>query len=110
MSNRRRFDRVPFFSDVSVTALPDGPTIPARSLDISLGGVGLVTQVALAPGQTVALIFSLPNGSRQENGQRVLGQVVNLRADCDVNYVGVEFLEPLSHTGSPHLVNKFLKI
>ena len=39
---RRRFERVPFFCRVVVTAAAKhGPPLEGRSVDISLGGVGL---------------------------------------------------------------------
>jgi c-di-GMP-binding flagellar brake protein YcgR len=110
MINLRRFERIQFFCDVSLTVVPDGPTVEAHCVDISLGGVGLVTQAALAPGQTVALAFSLRDDSGKGIVNRVLGRVVHLRAEPDANRVGVEFLEILSPSTSPQLSNKVLKI
>ena len=109
MTDRRRFERVQFFCEVSIAILPDGPTISAHSVDVSLGGAGLVTQVAIELGQSVALSFSLGNQSGEEIENRVMARVVNFRADPDVNHIGVEFLELLSHSRNPHLLKKFLK-
>src|SRR5690242_12567790 len=103
MIELRRFERIPFFCEVSLTVLPDGPRADAHSVDISLGGVGLVTRAALAPGQTVALAFSVRDESGKLVVDRVLGRVAHLRADPDANRVGVEFLEILSSSTSPHL-------
>jgi len=110
MYNLRRFERIQFFCEVSLTVLPDGPTVEAHSVDISLGGVGLVTQAAVGMGQTVALGFSLRDESGKNIVNRVLGRVAHLRAEPDANRVGVEFLEVLSASVSPQLSNKVLKI
>jgi c-di-GMP-binding flagellar brake protein YcgR len=109
MINLRRFERIQFFCDVSLTVLPDGPTVEAHCVDISLGGVGLVTLAALGLGQTVALAFSLRDEAGKTVVNRVMGRVVHLRADPDANRVGVEFLEILSPSASPQLSKKVLK-
>jgi c-di-GMP-binding flagellar brake protein YcgR len=108
--DRRRFERVQFFCEVQLTALPEGKVFPGRTLDISLGGVGLVMQAALKPGQMVAVSFLLRDKSGAEIGNRVLGRVVNLRADADANLIGVEFVEPLSQSGNPRLFSKVMHI
>lgn len=109
MTERRRYERVPFFCEVSLTALPEGLTFPARTVDISLGGVGLMTPAAFEPSQTVSLFFRLQDGYEPEQESRVMGRVVNLRADTDANLIGVEFFEPLSPAGNPRLLKKFMK-
>jgi len=109
MMNLRRFERIQFFCDVSLTVLPDGPTVEAHSVDISLGGVGLVTQAAVGTGQTVALAFSVRDESGKAIVNKVLGRVVHLRAEPDANRVGVEFLEILSASVSPQLSKRVMK-
>jgi c-di-GMP-binding flagellar brake protein YcgR len=52
---RRRYERVPFFADVAVRTAENGRLLPARSVDFSLGGIGLVTTVALVPRPCGAL-------------------------------------------------------
>ncbi|HEY1602006.1 MAG TPA: PilZ domain-containing protein [Pirellulales bacterium] len=110
MNERRRFERVPFFCDVSLTALPDGPTFEAHSFDISLAGVGLAAPRALAPGCMVTLSFTLRDGSGKETVNKVSGRVARCDADADVNRLGVEFLEPLSASASPQLMRRIMKI
>jgi c-di-GMP-binding flagellar brake protein YcgR len=109
MINLRRFERIAFFCDVALTVLPDGPTVEAHSVDISLGGVGLVTQASVGTGQTVAMAFSLRDESGKTIVNRVMGRVVHLRAEPDANRVGVEFLETLSPSVSPQLSKRVLK-
>jgi c-di-GMP-binding flagellar brake protein YcgR len=107
---RRRFERVQFFCEVQLTTLPEGKVYSARTLDISLGGVGLVMQTSFKPGQTVAVSFLLGNKPGAEIGNRVPGRVVNLRADADANVIGVEFNEPLSQSANPRLFAKVMDI
>src|SRR5262249_39494719 len=98
---RRRYERVPFFADVTLRALPNGPSVPARTLDLSLGGVGLVTGAAFTPGQSVSVIFDLVDAAKRSTKFEVVGRVVNLNADLDANRLGVEFVEPLSAANTP---------
>src|SRR5262249_41378611 len=107
---RRRFERVQFFCEVQLTALPEGKVYAARSLDISLGGVGLVVQASFKPGQIVAVSFLLGDKLGAEIGNRVMGRVANLRADADANLIGVEFDEPLNHSANPRLFRKVMDI
>jgi c-di-GMP-binding flagellar brake protein YcgR len=109
MDNLRRFERIQFFCDVSLTVLPDGPTIDAHCVDISLGGAGLVAQASVGLGQAVALSFSLRHASGKAVINRVLGRVVHLQADPDANRIGVEFLEVLSPSVNPQLASRVLK-
>ena len=109
MSNmqRRRYERAPFFVDVSLRALPKGTVSPGRSIDLSLGGVGLVTGAVFTPGQEVSIVFHLPGtGPRKRIDVEVTGRVVNLNADVDANRIGVEFLEPLGPSRGPELVER----
>jgi c-di-GMP-binding flagellar brake protein YcgR len=110
MNGRRRFERVPFFCDVALTVLPDGPTIAAHSVDISLGGVGMTIPSAVEPGRTVMLAFTLRRTSGGNAVNRVSGRVARCDADSDGNRLGVEFLEPLSESTSPQLVERIMKI
>ena len=55
----RRFERVPFFTEVIVAPLNGGTPTPARSFDISLAGVGLACSKPISVGQSVCLTFYL---------------------------------------------------
>jgi c-di-GMP-binding flagellar brake protein YcgR len=110
MSNRRRFERIQFFREVSLTVLPDGPTVAAHTFDISLGGVGLSTQTSLEPGKMVAISFPVRDRSHKTIVNRVIGKVVRLQADPDGNRVGVEFIETLSPSVSCELFNQVSKL
>jgi len=57
MIEQRRYERVPFLCEVIVAILPGRTTERARSLDISLGGVGLISPSAIEPGRLVELSF-----------------------------------------------------
>jgi c-di-GMP-binding flagellar brake protein YcgR len=106
--NKRRYERVSCLCDVTVSVLPGGTAIAARCLDLSLGGVGLITQNTFQTGQVVALTFFLKDATKKEVRERVTGRVVHLRADVDANRIGVEFLEPLQGSQCPVLMYRLL--
>lgn len=109
MIERRRYGRVGFLCQVELSAFPDGPMLEGSSLDLSLGGVGVVTASALSVGQVVAVTFHL-----REDGldvqEKVIGRVANLKADVDANRIGLEFLEPLRETAQPVLVRRLVRV
>jgi c-di-GMP-binding flagellar brake protein YcgR len=107
---RRRYERAPFFADVTLRALPNGPSAAARTLDLSLGGVGLVSGAAFTPGQLVNVVFYLVDAAKRSVKVEVVGRVVNLNAETDANRIGVEFVDPLSASKTPELVNRLQKI
>lgn len=107
---RRRYERIPFFCEASVTTLPDGPTFPARTVDVSLGGVGLVAGIALERGQIVSICFSFRDPDGAEKPERMIGRVAYLRVDTDANQIGVEFFELLNRASSPRLLSRILKV
>jgi c-di-GMP-binding flagellar brake protein YcgR len=109
VAERRRYERVPFFADVAVRMVQGGPSLPARTIDLSLGGVGLVTVAALVPGTDVIIIFSIPDAAGKRTTD-VVGRVVSLSADSDANRVGIEFLEPLSKSRTPELLRRLQQI
>jgi c-di-GMP-binding flagellar brake protein YcgR len=101
--DRRNYTRVPFHKSVTVEALPDGPTIEARTIDISLGGVGITCRAAFSKGQSLAVVFRLDDRKLGACVERVPGRVVNLVADEGCNRVGVEFAESLHEAKFPAL-------
>lgn len=101
--NHNPFERVPFFTRVTLESSHWGQTADARTVDVGLHGVGLICQEPLPVDQTVSLTFYLKDGPR-EAAELVVGRVVNVRFDDDVTIVGVEFSEPLSPRDAPVLV------
>jgi c-di-GMP-binding flagellar brake protein YcgR len=110
MQCQRRYQRVPFLCPVELTPLPDGKTFPARTLDVSLGGVGVLSQVGLEREQTVSVAFLLGNGAQGRVSESVLGRVAAFRADDVGNVIGIEFIEPLSGAKHPTLLRKLLSL
>ena len=92
MQWQRHYERVPFFCPVEVAVLPDGPTVPGHSFNISLGGVGVTLNALLEPGQDVCISFQLRHGSEKCVEESVWGRVANFESDVDCNRVGIEFL------------------
>jgi c-di-GMP-binding flagellar brake protein YcgR len=91
-----------------MTVLPHGKPVVSQSVDISLGGVGIVTSGHFEPGQQVAVAFALRNHRQQEAVEKVIGRVAHLRAEEGGNLIGVEFLEPLAESSAPLLTRKIL--
>jgi c-di-GMP-binding flagellar brake protein YcgR len=110
MIERRQYQRVPFLCEVTMTPIPAGAAIAARSLDISLGGVGLVTQGSVQPGQMVNLVLVFKDRMHRQVRVDLAGVVANLRAELEGNHIGVRFLEPLSEAKNPQLFAKVQSI
>jgi c-di-GMP-binding flagellar brake protein YcgR len=100
----RRYQRVPFFHEVGLTAGKASAAAPARSFDISLGGVGVFTQAHLERGQLVQVAFHLRDARQQAFVETVAGHVAYLRASEDGNQLGIEFLEPIRVDTHPRLL------
>jgi c-di-GMP-binding flagellar brake protein YcgR len=106
----RRYERTGFLCRVDLATGPNSPRIPGQSIDISLGGVGIMTQAAFEAGQMLTITFFLKNAAQKEVRNQAVGRVVNLKADVDANRLGVEFLEPLQESKQPELVRRLLRI
>jgi c-di-GMP-binding flagellar brake protein YcgR len=106
----RRYQRVPFFHEVRLTAGKAAAAAPARSFDISLGGVGVFTQICLERGQLVQVAFHLRNLRQQTIVETVAGHVAYLRASEDGNQLGIEFLEPIREETHPQLLRAIEKL
>jgi len=63
MTTIRRYDRVDFFCPVELTALTGGPAIPAHTFDISVGGVGVLSEGRLAQDELVTVSFRMRDGA-----------------------------------------------
>lgn len=109
MVERRRYERVNLFCRVTVSSSDGGRTVEGNTLDISLGGVGVITVASYAVGDNVAVTFHLSDERGRESPCRVFGRVASLRADTEANRIGIEFLEPLREAAQPLLVRKILK-
>ncbi|WP_151638455.1 PilZ domain-containing protein [Noviherbaspirillum aerium] len=55
---RRRSLRIPFTVPAKIL-LPELPVIPVRTIEISLGGIGLVSEAQIAPNNACAVAFEL---------------------------------------------------
>jgi hypothetical protein len=110
MACQRRYERVAFFCPLQLTVLPNGLTVPGTSFDISIGGVGIATELFLERGQPVRLRFHLENGSHGPIDEDILGRVAYARADEDGNRLGIEFLEAVCESGQPALARRLAKL
>jgi c-di-GMP-binding flagellar brake protein YcgR len=105
-ANRRRYERVAFFCPLHVTSLQGGAAVPARSFDISMGGVGLTAPISLERGETVCVRFHLNRASGEAVDEDVWGRVAYSRADEDGNRVGIEFINTLREATQPALTRR----
>ena len=105
MLKQRRYERVAFYCGLQVTVLPNGATVPGRSFDISVGGVGSTADILLNRGQTVRVRFHLYNGSNTWTNEDPLARVAYLCADDDGNRIGIEFFETIQEATKPALAH-----
>lgn len=103
-AERRVYERVPYFARVSVEIPARAPAVEGRTMDISLGGVGLVCPVspAVRAGESIAVTFRLTSG-REPAEERMPGRVVWLRTEAGCCVLGVEFYEPIHPAAQPAL-------
>jgi c-di-GMP-binding flagellar brake protein YcgR len=106
----RRYARLGFFCDLTVTPLPTGKPLPASSIDISLGGVGMTANFSLPREQIIQVDFHLRDQKHHEIVESVLGKVAYTRSDEDGNRIGVEFLKTLQESEYPELTKRLLKL
>jgi c-di-GMP-binding flagellar brake protein YcgR len=110
MIELRQYERVGFLCKLELTAIPGGKPQPARSLDLSLGGVGVVTQSVYPIGQLLTVTFFLGDSICGEIQDPVVGRIVHFAADVDANRVGIHFLQPLTETEHRKLVNRLVNV
>ena len=102
--NRRRLERAPFFTRVSVASLPRGFVFEARSMDINLDGVGLVCQSSLPVGQLVTLTFLFGTTGKRLDETPVCGRVAHVRFNDGAAILGIEFIPSLNRWTAPALI------
>ncbi len=98
----RRHDRVSLSCPVELRVFPDGPTLRGRTYDISLAGVGLVSEAPLEVGTIVCITF-LWNHWQVKTRECVTGHVVSMESDIDGNRLGIEFETVIGQACQPHL-------
>jgi c-di-GMP-binding flagellar brake protein YcgR len=108
MKELRRYGRVEFLCRLDIAALPDGVPQDARALDLSLGGVGLVTAAVFPVGQLVTVTFFLGDSNSYEFRDPVVGRVAHFAADVDSNRLGIQFLTPLADADHERLVRRLV--
>ena len=103
-THSRQYPRVPFYGKPSPRAAET--CVDAYCFDISLGGVGLNTQVACPRGCTVRVSFFL----KGESVEHVLGRVAYVRADESGTRIGIEFQESLRPSSHPGLTRRLMSL
>lgn len=101
--NRRRYERKPFFRPVRLTILPDEADVSANTFDISIGGIGAISDVWLERGTNLRVRFTLKDKQSGQCIEDVLGRVAYTRADESGNHIGVEFLKIIDESTHPAL-------
>jgi c-di-GMP-binding flagellar brake protein YcgR len=108
--DKRRYVRVNFFCEMTVTPMPEGKPRPASSIDLSLGGVGLYANYSLDRDKIVQIEFHLRDEKHREFVERVMGKVAYSRSDEDGTRIGVEFLKIINDTDTPVLAKRLQKL
>ncbi len=106
MNQARLFERVPFFTRVTITPSGGVPPFEAHSFDISLAGVGLTSPRALEVGQVVSLAFHLRDGRGGSVTEMLAGRVARARSDEGATTIGIQFLDPPDDRSTPVLAGK----
>jgi hypothetical protein len=107
---KRRYVRLNFFCELTVTPMPVGQPRPARSMDLSLGGVGLFAKYFLDREQIVQIDFHLRDEKHRESIERVMGKVAYSRSDEDGTRIGVEFFKLINEADSPILAKRLQEL
>jgi c-di-GMP-binding flagellar brake protein YcgR len=99
-NDRRSGDRYAIRT-AALLGLPDGRIVDARSLDVGLGGAGVVSDLNLPVGTAVALRLSLPDNAGGRAVFEATAKVVNCTlAGRDGGFrLGLQF-DPLSAAAS----------
>jgi hypothetical protein len=105
----RRYERVAFNCPVLAWLLAGGPMHSSRSVEISLGGVRIVTTLSVSPGELLWLEFHVKEDGESVR-EEVAGRVVNVTVDACLNTLGIEFLEPLTESRQPALVRRICQL
>lgn len=103
MIEQRRYERKAFYCSLQLTVLPNGPLVCGRAFDISVGGVGIVSESSLNRGQAVRLHFRIRNAEHEWVQEDIVGRVAYVRSDEGGNRIGIEFLEVIRESTSPVL-------
>jgi hypothetical protein len=106
----RRYERHGFFCAVELTPLSGGAPHTGRSLDISLGGVGVATDGHFEVDELLHVAFLLKDPRGADVRERIDGRVARMHADVDANMLGIQFLNPLNEAEHPRLVGKILDL
>lgn len=104
--DKRQYQRVQFFAKVTLTPA-GGKAIEGNSIDLSLGGIGVMSPKFIAVGQTVTVGFPMPGrASGNVVVEEAMGKVIRTRSDEQCTLVVVQFHEPLSRSLNPRIVAK----
>ena len=101
-AEKRTYQRVSFLCRVDLTT-DDGATTEASTIDISLGGTGVVSPRFVAEGRAVTLAFHLRDRAGAPAVETIAGVVAHARADVDGPLLGIEFLGPIQKANNPLL-------
>lgn len=98
----RRFNRVAFFTELTVRSVSSGRQCKGNSIDLSRGGIGFYSEKYFPPGDRVLIGFLLrgPDGVRSIS---VAARVARSRVEAEGTLIGAEFEVPLSPINHPVL-------
>jgi hypothetical protein len=104
--DRRRFERVPFFTALTLSFMRGRPYVEGRTIDVSLGDVGLSCPEALSPGSFVSLAFRLRLRSHGEVVEQLIGRITRARSDEAGTTLVVKIIKTPNERSPPVLVRR----
>ena len=106
MTEKRRYDRVPFHCRTTIAARPDGVPFEAWTVDLSLGGVRLASDRPYPTGQVISITFRVRDGSRGEAAEAIEGTIVHTQPESEGYLLCIEFVGPLDASRHARLIRK----
>jgi len=103
---RRQFPRIPMTTVVYVTQDGLEDSIPGHMVDVSLGGMKILTQLAVATGSEITVVVELESGERIEIPAMVVWmQCVEIMA---AHCFGIDCMHGIRFTLSPDEIDRIL--
>ena len=91
LSENRKYERaaITLSRDVKITELSSGRKMKGRMTSVSIGGIGITTEVILPLGMKTAVSFKIREGS---NFNGLIAKVINVKSFSEGFAAGLEFI------------------
>lgn len=99
---RRRYEHVPFFAPMTISAAAGDKTCSGSCINISRGGVGFYSERFFRPGEKITLVMEIRQGSRKVPVS-IAARVIWARAEPEGAMLGAAFETPVTPSSQPVL-------